>query len=556
MVVETILPFDTALVEVLVDMVFIVKVEEDSTFTYAYFNHVVIEKTNLDQNAIGKRFSAVHDAELSALLNDEYGKVLKTNKSTTYEDSYKSPSGIRFSKARLTPLFDEKGAYTYIIGVVKDVTNERIAQLESEDSWNKLVESKSRYRSLFENNTDAVFTTDLSGIILSGNTGVEKISGYSLDEMKGRALFQFLDPSDSTSAIKSFQQALEQGSNDYRTIFLGKSGVSISCLVNFTPIEVRDEIVGIYAIVKDLRELEDMSNKLVESEKHFRIIAENAQDVIVLIDDKQEYLYISPSSNQVYGYDSTEYIGKPALWNVHPEDLSRLEQNFMQALREAKTCSLRLRIKHKLNGWLWSELKATPVYDERNKFKHMVMIVRDITLQKKHEEQLEYFAYHDSLTNLPNRRFFTDRLLTELDHFRRKGKSFAVFLLDIDHFKSINDQFGHEIGDCVIEEFGRRLCENTRKDAITARLGGDEFVLLLPEVETEENVKETAIKILRAMEMPWSIKHTTLDVTASIGISLVSSIEATVSSILKSADLAMYEAKKSGRNSFQLFHFN
>lgn len=556
MVGEIKLPFDTTLVEVLVDMVFIVKVEEDFTFTYAFFNHVALEKTNLDQNAVGKTFSEVHDEELSILLNDEYGKVLSTNKTTTYEDSFKSPSGIkRYSEARLTPLFDKTGAYTYIVGVVKDITNEKVAKLESEDSWNKLVESKSRYRSLLDNNTDAVFTTDLSGVILSGNTAVEKISGYSLDELKGRALIEFLDTNDPTFTIKSLQQALEYGLNDHRTTFLEKSGASVSCLVNLTPIEVRDKVVGIYAIVKDLRELDDMSNKFVESEKHFRIIAKNAQDVIVLVNDKQEYLYVSPSSNQIYGYDSTEYIGKPLSWHVHLEDVSRMEQNFVQALREAKTCSIRLRIKHKSNGWLWSELKATPVYDERNKFKHMVMIVRDITLQKKHEEQLESFAYHDFLTNLPNRRFFTDRLLTELDNFRDEGHSFAVCLLDIDHFKSINDQFGHEIGDCVIEEFGRRLCGNIPKDAIAARLGGDEFILLLPKVETAELAKETAITIQRAMEAPWSIKHTTLNVTASMGISLVLSAEATVSTILKNADYAMYEAKKSGRNSFEILYF-
>ncbi|MBO0601272.1 sensor domain-containing diguanylate cyclase [Sporosarcina sp. E16_3] len=556
MVGEIMLPFDTSLAEVLVDMVFIVKVEEDFTFTYAFFNRVAIEKTNLDQNAIGKTFSEVHDEELSILLNAEYGKVLNTNKTTTYEDSYKSPSGIRrYSEARLTPLFDKTGAYTHIVGVVKDVTNEKVAKLESEDSWNKLVESKSRYRSLFENNTDAVFTTDLSGVILSGNTAVEKISGYPLDELKGRALIEFLDTSDPVFSIKSFQQALEYGLNDYRITFLEKSGASVSCLVNFTPIEVRDKVVGIYAIVKDLRELDDMSNKFVESEKHFRIIAKNVQDVIVLINDKQEYLYVSPSSNQIYGYDSTEYTAKSLSWHVHPEDVSRMEQNFVQALREGTTCSIRLRIKHKFNGWLWSELKATPVYDERNKFKHMVIIIRDITLQKKHEEQLEYFAYRDFLTNLPNRRFFTDQLLMELDHFQNGGNGFTVFLLDIDHFKGINDQYGHEIGDCVIKEFGRRLCASIPKDAIAARLGGDEFILLLPKVETAKLAKETAINIQRAMEAQWSIKHTTLNVTASMGISLVLSTEATVSTILKNADNAMYEAKKSGGNSFEILCF-
>ena len=130
-----------------------------------------------------------------------------------------------------------------------------------------------------------------------------------------------------------------------------------------------------------------------------------------------------------------------------------------------------------------------------------------------------------------------------------------VFLLDIDHFKSVNDQYGHEIGDCVIKEFGRRLCGSIPKDAIAARLGGDEFILLLPKVETAELAKETAISIQRAMEAQWSIKHTTLTVTASMGISLVLSTEATVSTILKKADTAMYEAKKSGGNSFEILCF-
>ncbi len=138
---------------------------------------------------------------------------------------------------------------------------------------------------------------------------------------------------------------MEYGLNDHRTTFLEKSGASVSCLVNLTPIEVRDKVVGIYAIVKDLRELDDMSNKFVESEKHFRIIAKNAQDVIVLINDKQEYLYVSPSSNPIYGYDSTEYTGKSLSWHVHPEDVSRMEQNFVQALREAKTCSYTFKDK-------------------------------------------------------------------------------------------------------------------------------------------------------------------------------------------------------------------
>ena len=427
MVDDIVLPFDTTLMEVLADMVFISKVEKDSSFTYAYFNHLAISHANVDQTAIGKNFSEIHDAELSDLLNDKYSQVLLTKKVVTYEDSYVSASGDRkYSITRLTPLFDKAGVCTYVMGVVQNITNEKLAQLDSANSW----------------------------------------------------------------------------------------------------------------------------MKLIESEKLFRIIAENAQDVIVLINDKHEYIYVSPSSHEVYGFDSAEYIGKPSVWHVHPEDMPRLEQNFKQALLDAKTYSLRLRIKHKVDGWLWSELKASPVYDESDNFKHMVMIIRDITLQKKNEDELEYFAYHDFLTDLPNRRFFTDRLLVELtqDH------SFAVCLLDIDHFKNINDQFGHDLGDSVIREFGRRLSATICKDSVAARLGGDEFVLLLPGVETEALAKEIAKEIQSAMEEPWSMRHTTLNVTTSIGISLVTSAVTTVTSVLKDADDAMYEAKKSGKNCFHIVH--
>jgi len=432
MIDEIILPFDTTLMEELADMVFISKVEKDSSFTYVYFNHLAISHANVDQTAIGKTFGEVHDTELSTLLNDEYNKVLETQQTVTYEDSYFSSSGVRkYSNTRLTPLFDETGVCTYILGVVQNITNEKLAQLDSANSW----------------------------------------------------------------------------------------------------------------------------TKLVESEKLFRIIAENAQDVIVLINDKHEYIYVSPSSNEVYGFDSKEYIGKSSLWHVHPEDMPRLVQNIRQAMLGATTYSLRLRIKHKIDGWLWSELKASPVYDEWDNFKHMVMIIRDITLQKKNEDQLEYFAYHDFLTDLPNRRFFTDRLLVELTQNQDQDRSFAVCLLDIDCFKNINDQFGHDIGDSVIREFGRRLSMTIGKDAVAARLGGDEFVLLLPDVETEAIAREIAKAIQLAMKEPWSMKHTTLNVTTSIGISLVTSKVKTVTSVLKDADDAMYEAKKSGKNCFHIVHF-
>ena len=178
--------------------------------------------------------------------------------------------------------------------------------------------------------------------------------------------------------------------------------------------------------------------------------------------------------------------------------------------------------------------------------------VVDISDRKRAEEQIEFHAYHDVLTHLPNRKLFTDRLRHSVTRSKRTGRSVAVMFIDIDHFKTINDTLGHTAGDELLLEMSRRLRGCVREDDTVARLGGDEFTVILAELREPEDAIQVAQKILESVQEPINIGNVPISVSASIGIALYPVDGADPESLLRNADSAMYRAKESGRNTYQL----
>jgi diguanylate cyclase (GGDEF)-like protein/PAS domain S-box-containing protein len=178
--------------------------------------------------------------------------------------------------------------------------------------------------------------------------------------------------------------------------------------------------------------------------------------------------------------------------------------------------------------------------------------VVDISDRKRAEEQIEFHAYHDVLTHLPNRKLFTDRLRHSMTRSKRTGRSVAVMFIDIDHFKTINDTLGHTAGDELLLEMSRRLRGCVREDDTVARLGGDEFTVILAELREPEDAMKVAQNILEAVQEPMTIASMPIVVTASIGISLYPNDGIDPESLLRNADSAMYRAKEAGRNTYQL----
>ena len=182
-----------------------------------------------------------------------------------------------------------------------------------------------------------------------------------------------------------------------------------------------------------------------------------------------------------------------------------------------------------------------------------MLVFRDVTQRKRQEERLAFLAIHDSLTELPNRVLFNDRLTLALANAARRKKEIAVLMLDLDRFKQINDTLGHSVGDRLLKSVAERLPGLLRKSDTIARLGGDEFMVLLPEISNPGSAGRVARRILRAFKQPFDLKDRKIPITASIGIASYPRDGEDVESLTKNADIAMYAAKEGGRNTYKLY---
>jgi diguanylate cyclase (GGDEF)-like protein/PAS domain S-box-containing protein len=199
------------------------------------------------------------------------------------------------------------------------------------------------------------------------------------------------------------------------------------------------------------------------------------------------------------------------------------------------------------------ENTVTPVRDQDGTITGAVAAFHDVTAARARSVEISHQAQHDSLTDLPNRVLFNDRLRQAISLVERQGKQLALMFVDVDHFKRINDSLGHAIGDKLLTSVAKRLVSCVRRTDTVSRLGGDEFVVLLSQVEREEDAAVSARKILRALASPHIIDGKSLDVSVSVGVSTYPTDGPDGESLMNKADIAMYEAKQNGRNTYQFF---
>jgi len=198
-------------------------------------------------------------------------------------------------------------------------------------------------------------------------------------------------------------------------------------------------------------------------------------------------------------------------------------------------------------------ITLTNIKDSRGKLAHLVGIMHDLSEVRRNEEQIIYQAYHDTLTGLPNRHLFTDRLSVAIAHAKRTGDSLAVLFLDLDHFKDINDSMGHATGDVVLKKVAKVVSDCVRSEDTVARLGGDEFIILLHGTEGSDYPVHVAERILESLAEPIRVNQSDFYLSASVGITLFPYDGQLPETLISNADLAMYRAKKQGRNSYMLY---
>lgn len=290
-----------------------------------------------------------------------------------------------------------------------------------------------------------------------------------------------------------------------------------------------------------------------ETDERFRALVENASEGIALVDRTGNFVYVSPSTQRVLGYTDAEILGRNFIELVHDEEHEYARRK-MRDLLAGDGVEVRgeARLRNVRGEYRWIDgtyknLLGNPAVGA------IVINYRDVTERKQAEEQLQQLAYRDSLTGLPNRFLFHDRLEHAIDQAHRRNLGMAVMYVDLDRFKVVNDTLGHAVGDRLLQFVADRLRDVLRADDTIARLGGDEFAVILPEITRAEDAGSVGRKLLNALREPITIDGHELHVTASAGISIYPSDGSDVVTLLKHADAALYRSKDLGRNTVQLF---
>ncbi len=283
-------------------------------------------------------------------------------------------------------------------------------------------------------------------------------------------------------------------------------------------------------------------------------VFENANEGIVITDPSAIIIDVNKAFTTITGYKREEIIGEnPSILNSHKQDASFYEDMWTK-----------LQTHGVWKGEIWNRKKSGEIYAELltisavyapdGTIEHYVGIFFDITNIKEQESLLHHLAHHDALTKLPNRILFYDRLEQSLARTKRQKDLLAIAYLDLDGFKPVNDSLGHEAGDKLLIDISRRLKLSIREDDTVARIGGDEFAVLLASITTFEECELAVERILRQINIPFTIGENEINISASIGITIFPLDDSTPDILLRHADQAMYIAKQSGRNQYYLYN--
>jgi diguanylate cyclase (GGDEF)-like protein/PAS domain S-box-containing protein len=300
-----------------------------------------------------------------------------------------------------------------------------------------------------------------------------------------------------------------------------------------------------------------LTRKLRESEERWKFALEGAGDGVWDWNVLYDTVVFSPRYKEMVGYSDEDIAADEEAWRqrIHPDDRKKVDEDIHAYLRGlTQTYCNEHRILCRDGSVKW--VLARGMIVSRTPDGHPLRMIgthADITERKNMEERMRHMAHYDPLTELPNRALLTDRLHQAVVMARRDKAYMAVMFLDLDRFKPVNDNLGHDIGDLLLKQVAQRLLLSVRASDTVARIGGDEFVVLLPSIEHERDAAIVAEKILKALKQPFDVAEHVISISGSIGIAVYPEQGEDEKLLLINADIAMYHAKKGGRCDYKFF---
>lgn len=531
-----------------------------------------------------------HDEYLLHFLQSKKGKIVGVGPREVIAVSKKGenfPVDLAVSEV----LIDKK---VYFIGIVRDITLRQRNQEQLRQMTRTYAVLSNCNRTLIHAGNEDCFLYDFCKVIVT--TGdylaawVDYIDEHSKpDKLKAYARFQVncsqigkldMDWYPAEVALIEGQSVIAHDVlNDLRFSSWRKELQSIDCnTIICLLIKLDEQIIGVLSIcaseknffsIQEFNLFEELVEDLAYGIKTLRAneeqkelqktlllrnhALESAKNGITIADitlPGHPIVYANRAFGEITGYEPAMVLGKSVAL-LHGEDKNQPElKTIKNAIEKREPAQATLRNYHKDGTLFWNQLNIAPVTIDEKETTHFVGIIDDVTELKVYQERLEYQASHDELTGLTNRTCLNDRLSLSIAHAKRNKKEVYVLFLDLDNFKDINDSLGHSLGDGLLRGMAKRLKNFARNEDTVARIGGDEFVLILSSLNKVEDLLTVVNRLVSEVTQPIKVNENILRVTSSIGISAYPYDGETSELLIKNADIAMYEAKKQGRNKY------
>ena len=323
---------------------------------------------------------------------------------------------------------------------------------------------------------------------------------------------------------------------------------------DFLEQRVHERTLELYNSAESLSQEVEQRRKVQDSLRILSQAVRQSPVSIVITNSKGNIEYVNEAFTAISGFRENEVLGRNPSLLSSGETPNAVFQKLWTAILNGNEWEGELYNRRKDGSFYWEYTHISPVYDEENQITHFLAIKQDITERRQQEQKILHQAQFDSLTDLPNRTLAMDRLSRTIAHARRNKNKVILMFIDLDNFKRINDNLGHEVGDQLLVQAAKRLTHSVRQEDTVARLGGDEFLIIAGDLNERSDVDPIINNILKTFSSAFSIGGSEQVVTPSIGLALFPEDGETTSMLLRNADLAMYQAKEDGRNTYHYFN--